>query len=106
MAYQVQRGDTIAKVTQLLKTNWEELRSLNPKAVGRSTKTGNWFLKEGALLKFHETFNAVLNEQIGIDEQSVTRKTVGDSERWIDYTVKSGDTLWTLAVKRFHVNIE
>ena len=106
MAYQVQRGDTIAKVTQLLKTNWEELRSLNPKAVGRSTKTGNWFLKEGALLKCHEKFDAVLNEQIGINKQSVTNKTVDDSERWIDYTVKSGDTLWTLAVKRFHVNIE
>lgn len=106
MTYQVQRGDTIAKVTQILKINWEKLRSLNPKAVGRSTKTGNWFLKEGELVKSRETFNAVLHQQIGINKQSITSKTLDDSERWLDYTVKSGDTLWALAVKRFHVNIE
>jgi rare lipoprotein A len=27
-------------------------------------------------------------------------------KRWVEYTIKEGDTLWNLAVKRFHVNVE
>lgn len=27
-------------------------------------------------------------------------------ERWVEYTIKENDTLWNLAVKRFHVNVE
>jgi rare lipoprotein A len=27
-------------------------------------------------------------------------------DRWIVYTIKPGDTLWELAVRRFHVNVE
>lgn len=30
MPYQVQRGDTIAKVVDLIKTNWKTLRRMNP----------------------------------------------------------------------------
>jgi len=29
-----------------------------------------------------------------------------DSNKWIEYTVKSGDTLWALAFKRFRVSLE
>ena len=28
------------------------------------------------------------------------------SERWVDYTIKENDTLWGLAVKKFHVNVD
>jgi rare lipoprotein A (peptidoglycan hydrolase) len=28
------------------------------------------------------------------------------SERWVEYTIKDKDTLWVLAVKRFHVNVD
>ena len=105
MSYLVQRGDTISKVTQLLKTNWETLHRLNPQAVGRSNRTGNWFLKEGAVLKVQETFDAILHRE-GTEKASSALGKSKKSEPWIDYTIKSGDTLWALAVKRFHVNVE
>jgi len=28
------------------------------------------------------------------------------SERWVDYTIRENDTLWGLAVKKFHVNVD
>jgi rare lipoprotein A len=28
------------------------------------------------------------------------------SEKWVDYTIKENDTLWGLAVKKFHVNVD
>ncbi|MEW6669102.1 MAG: septal ring lytic transglycosylase RlpA family protein [Thermodesulfobacteriota bacterium] len=28
------------------------------------------------------------------------------AERWVEYTIKENDTLWGLAVKRFHVNVD
>ena len=51
MPYQVQRGGTIAKVTRLLGIEWKTLRRANPHAVGQSSRTGRWFLKEGATLR-------------------------------------------------------
>ena len=40
------------------------------------------------------------------DHQTAIRKNFTDAEDWIDYTIKPGDTLWALAVKRFHVKVE
>lgn len=48
----------------------------------------------------------------GLDFESMLRaeKTKGEpggsGERWVEYTVKQNDNLWSLAVKRFHVNVE
>ncbi|MBW1803806.1 MAG: LysM peptidoglycan-binding domain-containing protein, partial [Deltaproteobacteria bacterium] len=106
MPYHVQRGDTIAKVTQLLDMKWETLRRINPKAVGQSSKTGNWFLKEGAEIKGKETFESVLRQEQATDPQIETAGVSKDSEPFIEYTIQPGDTLWALAVKRFRVNVE
>ena len=106
MLYEVQKGDTIAMVKQLLKTNWETLRRLNPHAVGRSSQTNNWFLKEGAVIRGKETFETVLKQKNEIHKQSLATQPSNDPERWIEYTVKPGDTLWALAVNRFRVQVE
>ena len=106
MSYQVQRGDTIARVTQMLQTNWDTLRRLNPQAVGRSTRTGHWFLKEGAVVKVQESFESILHhEKASVNEFTGLEKS-NTSEKWIDYTIKPGDTIWALAVKRFRVPVE
>ena len=109
MSYQVQLGDTIAKVTELLKTNWKTLRRLNPDAIGRSSKTGNWFLKEGAVVKGEKSFASELqkNEEKTDTSIQITESDENkDTDKWLEYTIKPGDTLWTLAVKKFHVNLK
>ncbi len=106
MVYQIQPGDTIAKVTHLLKTNWETLSRLNPHAVGRSSKTGNWFLKNGAKLTIEKTFDSELKKTQERHKADEKRATSPENGKWIEYTVKPGDTLWSLAVKRFHVNLD
>ena len=106
MTYQVQKGDTIAKVTRVTGMPWETLRRLNPKAVGRSPGSGNWFLKEGAVLKETGHFDAVLREKAGRCEPLSAAPAPAAGEGWTEYTLKPGDTLWGLAVKRFHVNVK
>lgn len=107
MQYQVQRGDTIAKVTQQLNTHWDVLRQKNPHAIGRSVRTGRWFLKEGATVTIKESFKTVLQQKVE------TQKPPGapdppsqNTEQWRMYTIKPGDNLWTLAVKKFHINLD
>ncbi len=104
MQYQVQRGDTIAKVTKLLNTRWENLRQTNPHAIGRSSRTGRWFLKEGATVTAKESFQTVLQQSIDPNQRSETVNN--EPEQYTEYIIQPGDTLWALAVKRFHVNVD
>lgn len=106
MPYQVQRGDTIAKVKDLMKISWDSLRRLNPHAVGRSSRTGRWFLKEGAVIKGDKSFESLLIQKKSRDKHSLTTANPNNSEKILEYTIKPGDTLWSLAIKRFHVHIE
>jgi len=106
LAYLVQKGDTISEVTNLLKTPWADLRRLNPDAVGRTTRTGHWFLKEGAVIKGKDSFASVLKQEQKRDSPSTSKSEATQSEKWVEYTVKRGDTLWALAVKKFHVRLE
>jgi len=113
MSYQVQRGDTISKVTSILKTDWQTLKELNPHAVGRSSRTGNWFVREGAVLKGRESFSGRLDQSLEAQKETGSRpdpfkppaltkqKAAGEV-----YTVQPGDTLWEIAVKRFRVNLD
>ncbi|MCF8128245.1 MAG: LysM peptidoglycan-binding domain-containing protein [Deltaproteobacteria bacterium] len=124
MSYMVEKGDTISKVTDLLKVSWAELRKSNPDAVGRSSKTGNWFLKQGAVIDAKTSFDAALKQSqktisaissekavaATSSEKTITttspeKATEKDSRGWKEYTIKSGDTLWALATRKFHVNV-
>jgi rare lipoprotein A len=46
------------------------------------------------------SFGSVLKAE---REKSSSART---ADRWVDYTIKENDTLWGLAVKRFHVNVD
>jgi rare lipoprotein A len=123
MTYEVKRGDTIAKVTSLMNTDWQTLKKMNPQAVGRSSQTKNWFLKEGSLLQGPESFEAKFAqslktvEKIGQEHKTpeipdksakaLTPKALPEKDKELQsYTIKPGDSLWRLAVKRFRVNLE
>lgn len=130
MSYEVQKGDTIAKVTSLLGTDWRTLKRKNPDAVGRSSVNGNWFLREGAVLKSPSSFQAHLKESLEAQQPVGGKATASESvkdpglesnaalsdmpetqplsseddEGWTTYTIKPGDTIWALAVRKFRVD--
>ncbi|MBW2306879.1 MAG: septal ring lytic transglycosylase RlpA family protein [Deltaproteobacteria bacterium] len=106
MPYPVQKGDTIAKLTSLMKIRWETFRRRNPHDAGRSSRTGRWFLKEGPVIQGGETFESLLHQNKAPGKHTPTMADASSSVRWIEYTIKPGDTLWALAVKRFHVHVE
>ncbi|MBU0961571.1 MAG: septal ring lytic transglycosylase RlpA family protein [Proteobacteria bacterium] len=130
--YQVQKGDTIAQVTRQLGTNWESLRKSNPEAIGRSRKNGNWFLKEGATVNVDNSFKKSLQqaEQQRKSDTSETSVPISIPQPWnnallmadavsedsepeqkatdplvIEHTIQAGETLWGLAVKKYHVHV-
>ncbi len=110
--YQVQPGDTIAAVTRRLNTDWRTLRRQNPGAVGRLSDNGRWFLKAGATVEVDEKpFHETLEEARGREPQQ-PRPADGAAEQppqeaeFTEYTIQPGDTLWALAVTRFHTNVE
>jgi rare lipoprotein A len=109
--YTVQKGDTIARVIQNLQTDWQTLRRQNPKAVGRSSTSGNWFLREGMSVKVSDQgFSNVLDEARQTASSTATGQdtapsAAGDATGNV-YTVKAGDTLWNLAINTFHVNLD
>jgi len=74
--YHIQQGDTIAKVTKILSTSWQKLKKLNPDAIGRSSKNGNWFLKQGAVVRGEEKFEQVLQEIQGHPIGSPTEQAI------------------------------
>ncbi len=47
-----------------------------------------------------QDFESTLSVEKGKAESNRT------GERWVEYTIKEKDTLWDLAVKRYHVNVE
>jgi rare lipoprotein A len=102
--YTVQKGDTIAQITQRLQTDWQTLRNQNPSAIGRSKTNGNWFVREGANVTVDKgSFSAILNEAAKKPD-TPEPPTPRQPDKLMEYTVQPGDTLWALAVKRFHVN--
>jgi rare lipoprotein A len=111
MEYTVQKGDTIAKVTQLLGTDWQSLKRANPAAIGRLKSNGNWFLREGRKVSVEPKFQEILADQVASKNEP---KTGGDprvdeiqaGQREVIHTIRPGDTVWELAVKRYHVHPE
>jgi len=105
--YTIQRGDTIDRVTKTLGMTWDEFRQANPNAVARSAKTGKWIIKAGAEVKGPGSFQSVLQEQ-----QSAAKDAAGAEEspkaedKWTEYTVKQGDTLWGVAKDAFGMSVK
>ncbi len=126
ISYQVQKGDTIAQVTRQLNTDWKTLRSSNPDAIGRSSRNGNWFLKEGATVSAEPTFQETLRltaqqskkivpqQASAAPPQSIPSPVIFNTPapslaesdpNSIEYTIQPGDTLWNLAVRKYHVHV-
>ena len=129
MEYHVQKGDTIAGVSSRLNTNWETLRKNNPQSIGKA-KNGNWFLKEGATVSAKNSFGKSLQkaqetqtsfvspEPLHISPQqtklmhsisSVPEQVVAptsEKEGAVTHTIKAGETLWDLAVNKYHVHVK
>lgn len=129
LEYNVQKGDTIAAVTKKLNTTWTALRQNNPHSIGRA-KNGNWFLKEGATLKTENSFEKSLETAKRNQASPITTEPVHLSAQQkkilhtisptqepssnpapanqpgtITHTLKSGETLWDLAVNKYHVHV-
>lgn len=102
-AYTVQKGDTIALVTKRLGTDWQTLRTQNPDAIGKSTRNGNWFVREGANVAVEKNSFAAVLDKASQPETPPQRSAV-QADKPIEYTVQPGDTVWRLAIKQFHVN--
>ncbi len=89
--YVVQKGDTIASITQRFGVTWDRLRNTNPHAVGRLESNGRWFLRENETL----TLDGVpLSEPIGTFTDELET-----CERETTLQVRPGDTLWSLSKK-------
>lgn len=107
ITYKIQRGDNIDRVTKTLGMTWDEFRQVNPDAVGRSAKTGKWIIKAGAEVKGPGSFQSVLEEQQTVAKGAAkTEASTGAEDKWTEYTVKRGDTLWGLAKDTFGVSIK
>jgi rare lipoprotein A len=114
MEYTVQRGDTIANVTKLMGSDWQKIKQLNPNAVGRSRRNGNWFLKEGTTITNQPKadFSAILQsaskdvrDRQG-ESVSSTGKTASKASGEFSHTLQAGETVWGLATKKYHVHPE
>ena len=129
--YHVQKGDTIAAITGRLKTSWETLRKNNPESIGKA-KNGNWFLKEGATVTTDKPFDASLkaaqntrkpaspekpvhisqqqtklvHEINTIQEQTADTPKIDNKTQTITHTIKAGETLWDLAVNKYHIHVK
>jgi len=107
--YQISKGDSIVKVPRLLGISWDEFRQLNPNAVSHSSKSGRWYIKEGASVSNTKSFQEALSTaQASAKAKSSSVKQHSEEEKtqWISYTVKQGDTLSALTEKKFNVPIE
>ena len=134
LEYQVQKGDTIAGVTRQFNTNWATLRKNNPDAIGRSTKNGNWFLKEGATVNVENSFQKSLQKAEQLQQSKLAdshpvsipgtqskimlmdatlpashhpqQEQTTPQGQIIEHTLQAGETLWGLAVKKYHVHVK
>ncbi len=128
--YQVQKGDTIADVTSKLHTSWKALRQNNPQSIGKA-KNGNWFLKEGATINTENAFDKTLQQvteaqseknptppvhlskqqqkimySIDASSSQPVEHSNENSSKSIVHTIQKGETLWDLAVNKYHVHIK
>jgi rare lipoprotein A len=98
MVFHIQRNQPLPISNQAAKVRMKIVRPLNL-AASISPLTRERPLVKSADIQ-GKSFESVLRDE--------TRDATsgGTSERWVEYTIKENDTLWALAVKRFHVNVD
>lgn len=77
MHYTIQPGDTITDVTRRLGIDWETLRATNPKAVGRSARTGRAIIKAGATVRTPDSFADLLARETAARVAMPTKNSAG-----------------------------
>jgi rare lipoprotein A len=103
----IRNSDTLAQVTKRLQTNLQTLYNQNAGIVGRSKKNGGFLSREGATVKTNQgNFAAVLDQAAKKNDTPEKSQATRKSEEFSEYTVQAGDTLWGLAVRKFHVNLK
>jgi rare lipoprotein A len=103
----IQKSNSIAQASNRLQTDWQTLNKQNSGVLGGSAKNGTWHLREGGNAKVNQkSFLAVLDQAAKKTGTSQKTQTPQKQDSFTEYTVQSGDTLWGLAVKKFHVNLK
>jgi len=103
----IRNSDTLGQVTKRLQTNLQTLYNQNAGVVGKSKKNVTSSSREGETVKAKQgTFAAALDQAAKKSDTSEKSQTTQKSDEFSEYTVQSGDTLWGLAVKKFHVNLK
>ena len=132
MHYTIQPGDTITDVTRRLGMDWDTLQTTNPKAVGRSARTGRAIVKAGATVQTPGSFADLLARETAARVAMPTRNSAGrvtaafapprtaaavatgvslaepaavpaKSGETI-HVLQKGENVWTLAAKKYHVD--
>ncbi|MDR3631108.1 MAG: septal ring lytic transglycosylase RlpA family protein [Desulfocapsaceae bacterium] len=105
----LQRNDILTHYIQHFQaqTNLQAAARQRPVAISNQSRSCNWYVREGIKTPAAQrTFSAALDqatkEKALAQQSQTTRKTTASA----DYTVQAGDTLWSLAVNKFHVNVE
>lgn len=99
MAFYIQRNEPLSLSGSGPKVRMKIERPLNqeissvPNRIAQAPRRDGKGVQDGS-------FGSVLSEERARSSPSRT------SERWVEYTIKEKDTLWGLAVKKFHVNVE
>jgi rare lipoprotein A len=102
----LQKADSIVHVSKRFQTDWLTVHRQTSGVLGGSSKNGTWHLREGANTRVNQkNFLAVLDQATKKTGTLQKSQTAQKKDTFTEYTVQSGDTLWGLAVKKFHVNL-
>lgn len=87
---------------------WGKTNRLNHHTVFQFTYIPRKSLTKCAVVHGDKTFHGFSHkkERKASDTAPSTTQPPQSPEGWIEYTIKPGDTLWALAVKKFHVHVE
>jgi rare lipoprotein A len=106
-----QNGYLTAGVGRILGGFRDGLRHLAPQRAHGALVTGILPASESAVIRSAPAFSTVLKEEaarasVGASALDNQELQVNGKEHWLEYTVRPGDTLWSLATKKFHVHME
>jgi rare lipoprotein A len=99
MAFYIQRNEPLYPPGTGPKVRMKIARPLNQEISSKQIQIAQAPRRIGEGVQNGSFSSALSTEQ----EKNSVSKT---PERWVDYTIKENDTLWGLAVKKFHVNVE